>query len=92
MIGTLLERDPALGTRSILTDEELARKVKTGPPNLWEEHGKPSRQASLVVDPPNGRIPPLTSEAQMRVDERNAALQSRACSYHTRRLSRILGR
>src|SRR5436190_1889168 len=38
--------------------------VRIGPPNYWDEHGKPNRQTSLIVDPPDGRIPPLTPEAQ----------------------------
>src|SRR5579863_9804646 len=33
------------------------------PPSYWLEHGKPNYQASLVVDPPDGRTPPLTAEA-----------------------------
>jgi hypothetical protein len=33
------------------------------PPAYWLEHGKPTYQASLVVDPPDGRTPPLTKEA-----------------------------
>jgi hypothetical protein len=32
----------------------------------WLDYGRPNRQASLVVDPPDGRIPPLTPEAQRR--------------------------
>ena len=38
--------------------------VNINPPGYWVEHGKPNPQASLVVDPPNGRIPPLTPEGQ----------------------------
>ena len=34
------------------------------PPSYWLERGKPNYQASLVVDPPDGRTPPLTAEAQ----------------------------
>jgi hypothetical protein len=34
--------------------------VNINPPGYWVEHGKPNAQASLVVDPPNGRIPALT--------------------------------
>jgi hypothetical protein len=41
------------------------------PPPHWLERGQPQRQASLIVDPPNGRQPPLTAEAQ----ERAAALR-----------------
>ena len=36
----------------------------TGPPSHWLEWGKPSRQASLVVAPADGRLPPMTPEGQ----------------------------
>ena len=35
-----------------------------GPPDHWLERGRPSRQASLIVDPPNGRLPALTPAAE----------------------------
>jgi len=38
--------------------------VTINPPGYWVERGKPHPQASLVVDPPNGRIPPLTPAGQ----------------------------
>jgi hypothetical protein len=38
----------------------------TSPPPHWLERGKTSRRTSLVIDPPDGRIPPLTAEAQKR--------------------------
>jgi hypothetical protein len=38
--------------------------VNINPPGYWVEHGKPNAQASLVVDPPNGRIPALTPAGQ----------------------------
>jgi hypothetical protein len=41
-------------------------KVGIGPPSYWTERGRPTRQASLIVDPPDGRIPSLTPEAQQR--------------------------
>jgi hypothetical protein len=31
--------------------------VSIGPPLYWDDRGKPSKQASLVMDPPDGRIP-----------------------------------
>jgi len=37
-----------------------------GPPNHWVEHGKPSRRTSIVIDPPDGRIPFLNDEARKR--------------------------
>src|SRR6516164_6947578 len=38
--------------------------VTINPPGYWVEHGKPNRQASLVVDPPDGRIPPMTEQGR----------------------------
>jgi hypothetical protein len=42
------------------------------PPPHWLERGQPQRQASLIVDPPNGRMPPYTPQAE----ERQAALRA----------------
>jgi hypothetical protein len=41
-----------------------------GGPSHWSagERGNPQRQASLVVDPPDGRIPPMTEDGKQRVD------------------------
>jgi hypothetical protein len=38
----------------------------TSPPPHWLERGKPSYRTSMVIDPPNGRIPPVTAEARAR--------------------------
>jgi hypothetical protein len=38
----------------------------TGPPAHWLERGRPSRRTSVVIDPPNGRIPYLDEEARQR--------------------------
>jgi hypothetical protein len=38
----------------------------TSPPPHWLERRKVSRRTSLVIEPPDGRIPPLTREAQAR--------------------------
>ena len=46
--------------------------------NFWLDGGtKPvgSLRTSLVVDPPNGRVPPLTPAAQKRAEERRAYLK-----------------
>jgi len=126
MIGTPLQRDAKLGTRTVLNDEELSQRqqvrqaeedfdtaeyvsdktrcdpknpgstipggparggnngyqtcgangVTIGPPLYWDERGKLNRQASLVVDPVNGRIPPVTPEVQKYAREQ--AAQARA--------------
>ena len=66
---------------SCTDDPERCRNgVRIGPPNYWDERGKPNMQASLVVEPPNGRIPPLTAAAQKAAADRAAARRARPCS------------
>ncbi|MBI4521882.1 MAG: hypothetical protein HY701_13675 [Gemmatimonadetes bacterium] len=38
----------------------------TGAPGHWVEWGTSQRQTSLLVDPPDGRMPPVTAEGQAR--------------------------
>jgi len=38
----------------------------TGAPGHWVEWGKSQLQTSLLIDPPDGRMPPLTPEGQAR--------------------------
>jgi hypothetical protein len=38
----------------------------TSPPPHWLERGNPSRRTSMVIDPPDGRVPPITAEARVR--------------------------
>jgi hypothetical protein len=68
MQGTPYERPPELAGKSVLNDEEFAARAATQSvrPRGWGEQGIPSRQASLVVDPADGRLPPLTAEGQRR--------------------------
>jgi hypothetical protein len=85
MIGTPVERDPKLGARAVLNDEEYAKRAgqkrgdfsgtlrpegKFSIAGGWTDKGRPNRQASLVVDPPDGRIPQLTTEAEARESAR----------------------
>jgi hypothetical protein len=53
------------------------RLPPSGPPD-WNEAGSPSRQASLIVDPPNGRLPPLTSDGAARASRWQRAAASPA--------------
>src|SRR5215471_19205923 len=48
------------------TAEAVLTGAGTGPPGHWGERGTPQRQTSIVVDPPNGRIPAMTPEGQQR--------------------------
>jgi hypothetical protein len=49
----------------------------TSPPPSWLERGEPSRQSSLVVDPPDGRLPAMTPEGVRRLaSTKNTYLQA----------------
>ena len=81
-----LQRDPKLGTKVWLTQEEADKRraerriaIAFGAPGdtgnygtEWRdtERAKPSRQSSLLIDPPDGRLPPLTAEGQKRLAAR----------------------
>jgi hypothetical protein len=70
MQGTPYERPPELAGKALLDDEEFAKRAAAlgGPQRGWGERGKPSRQASLIVEPADGRLPPLTPEGQRRFE------------------------
>ena len=65
------ERAEQARKRAVADSEEAVSTAPrtgdgTGPPSHWLEWGKPSRQASLVVTPADGRLPPMTPEGQSR--------------------------
>src|SRR5687768_3487396 len=49
----------------------------TSPPPHWLERGKPSRQASLIVDPPDGHQPAVSPEGKARASEQQKIAQAR---------------
>jgi hypothetical protein len=65
----LAQRESQFKKQAAEDSEEIAtgKDVTINPPSYWQERGKPDRQASLVVDPPDGRIPPMTPEGQAAV-------------------------
>jgi hypothetical protein len=77
---TPLQRNPKYGLRETLSDEEYAEVLKAYEKELQRvasvsttvapEMGKPLRRTSLIVDPPDGRLPPLTPEAQRELAEK----------------------
>ena len=88
-----VERDPALGLKSVFTDPELkeynkkrvaARENQIADVHyndtIWlgnsDELGKVpvDMRTSIITDPPNGRLPPLTPDAQKRVMQRSIPL------------------
>jgi hypothetical protein len=54
-----------------------AIRCPTSPTPHWQETGKPSHQASLIVDPPDGRQPPLSEEGQKRQAQQQAEQRAR---------------
>ena len=60
--------------RQIKADGEVfvpqGQRTGIGGPSHWSagERGDPQRQASLVIDPPNGRIPAMTDEGKKLFD------------------------
>ena len=44
---------------------------------FWRDFGIPLARTSLIIDPPDGRIPPLTPEGQARVDAEAAERSTR---------------
>src|SRR5690349_7899566 len=51
------------------------------PPQHWFERGETQRQVSLLVDPPNGRLPAMTEAAQKREAARRANAPAQPASY-----------
>jgi hypothetical protein len=80
---TPLERPREFADRETLTEEDAARFERqtterqantnnTAGPDWWDPGTRhlTGRRTSLIVDPANGRLPPLTPEAQRRAAER----------------------
>jgi hypothetical protein len=78
LVDVPFERPESFGTRTELTDAEFAAAQAratsdisplTAPPPHWLERGKASRLSSLVVDPPDGRLPPMTEDGARRAEQ-----------------------
>ena len=86
--------DPLAGSLFAASDEERRKRIHQTDPThynnaVWLTTRQPkalsSRRTSLIVDPTDGKIPPLTPEAQQRAAARRAA--SGFDSYENRPLS-----
>ena len=87
---TPLERSAAFAGKDVLTAEEAAAFERqtierqgvtnnTAGPDWWDPGTQHlvNRRTSLIVDPPNGRLPPQTPEAQQRAAARTQARRAR---------------
>ena len=86
---TPLSKPDSAGDKTLLTEEEIAElaerqaRKQDAPPrpgdpgtynNFWWDRGISTGRTSLITDPPDGKLPPLTPEAQ-RVRAERAAYQ-----------------
>ena len=63
-------------SRGVINGTNTTADVALAYNEFWWDRGSRvvgNRRTSLVVDPPDGRIPPLTQEAKKRLDEQDAA-------------------
>ena len=93
---TPLQRPGAMGDREFFTPEEAAARnagsmaerphvpgVVGSYNSHWFDKGRvdPSLRASLIVDPPNGRLPPLTPAGKARARARSQRVSGRPESW-----------
>jgi hypothetical protein len=75
-------------TRAERRPDNAAADVALAYNNEWWDRGAPLKRTSLIVDPPNGKLPPLTAEGQRRQADRAAARKLRGpecCDRHAAR-------
>ena len=69
-INVPLQRPENMGERAVLTEAEKKARDTAGKQRAttgtWIEYYPATEQASLVVDPKNGRLPPMIPEAERR--------------------------
>jgi hypothetical protein len=74
------EEDSLLAEIDVFTADvttPCAIRCPTSPTPHWQETGKPSRQASLIIDPADGRQPPLSAEGQARQAQQQTEARAR---------------
>jgi hypothetical protein len=82
MRGIPRERPDQFGTRAFLTDEEYQRRAAQDEQTLRQQlrgpygartdlRSRTFRQTSLIVEPPDGKIPSLTPDAEARATARD---------------------
>jgi len=89
--ATPLERPKEFAGKAFLTPEEAAEFERQSAERIartravhapgWLDYGAsvvPDRRTSLIVDPPDGRVPPLTPAARLKAASRSSEQQSPA--------------
>jgi len=74
------ERERQAAADSAADSAEFAApttEINNTPPSYWQDRGSAKLQASLIVDPPNGRLPARVPQVEQRVAARTAARQGR---------------
>jgi len=72
--------DSESATRADRRPSDPAADVALAYNQFWWDRGKSIGRTSLIVDPPDGKLPPLTAEGQKRRDARTAARRERGPS------------
>ena len=89
------EEDSLLAEIDVFTADvttPCAIRCPTSPTPHWQETGKPSHQASLIVDPLDGRQPPLSPEGQARQAQQQADARARTARLQGREADTYLDR
>jgi hypothetical protein len=97
MLSIPMQRPEQFAGRAELTDEEFAERQKRDQQALERNRNavgafrgdvgtRTFRQTSIVVEPADGRIPPVTPEAQRRLSARQAARSNAPSSWEDRSL------
>ncbi len=73
----LAERTHEVATRAEKRPASAAADVELAYNNEWWERGSPLKRTSLIIDPPDGRLPALTEEGKKFVAARDAYRKSR---------------
>jgi hypothetical protein len=92
-----LQRPKEFGTQTELSDEEYAKRLAANNEARWRELNRVGafrndvgtrtfRQTSLIVEPADGRLPPLTPEAQREVERRQQQRSNPPSSWTDRSL------
>jgi hypothetical protein len=73
----LAARSQEVATRADRRPDSRQADLELAYNNEWWDRGAPLRRTSLIIDPSDGRLPPLTEEGKKRVAARDAARAKR---------------